>query len=187
MNKKKIGAKTFLYPMPIALVGTKASGKVNFMTIAYMGIVNHTPPMLSIALRESHYSNFGIKEYQEFSVNFPTQEMIKVVDYCGLTSGANTDKSQLFEVFYGGLEHAPLISECPLNLECKVLQMIEFDQRTTYIAEIMQAHCSEQYLTNGLPDMAKMKPLIFSMHDNVYWSLGEAIGTAWNIGLTYKP
>ena len=187
MDKQQIPVKTFIYPMPIFVIGAMLNGKPNYATIAYCGIVNHMPPMLSVALRKSHYTNFGIAENGTFSLNLPSQDMIKVVDYCGLVSGSNTDKSKLFDFFQGSLKSTPIIKDCPLNLECKVLQKIEFDMRVTYIAEIVNAYCEEKYLTNGLPDIKKMKPLVFSMHDNTYWAVGDFLGKAWNIGQDYMP
>ncbi|MGQ9721275.1 MAG: flavin reductase family protein [Candidatus Jordarchaeum sp.] len=107
MEKREIGAKTFLYPMPTTLVGANVGGKPNFLTIAYCGIVNHNPPAISIALSKRHYTNPGIRENKTFSVNIPSVEMVKITDYCGLVSGKNVDKSQLFDVFTVNLKLLP--------------------------------------------------------------------------------
>lgn len=186
MEKREIGAKTFLYPMPTTLVGANVGGKPNFLTIAYCGIVNHNPPAISIALSKRHYTNPGIRENKTFSVNIPSVEMVKITDYCGLVSGKNVDKSQLFDVFYGKLETAPMIKECPLNMECKLVQTLEFTVDEVFIGEIVAAYADERYLTDGLPDIKKINPIVFSMHDNKYWKVGEHIGRAWNIGKEFK-
>ncbi len=182
MEKLEIGAKTFLYPMPTTLVGANVGDKPNYLTVAYCGIVSHTPPTISIALGKAHYTNIGVKENSTFSVNIPSEELVKATDYCGLVSGHKVDKSELFETFYGKLKTAPMIRECPLNLECKLVQTLDFPMGEVFIGEIVAAYSEDQYLTNGLPDIKKMNPIIFSMPDNNYWKVGEHLARAWNIG-----
>jgi flavin reductase (DIM6/NTAB) family NADH-FMN oxidoreductase RutF len=186
MNKIEIGAKTFLYPMPTTLVGANIAGKPNYLVVAYCGIVNHSPPAISIALGKAHYTNIGIKENRTFSVNIPSEKLVKITDYCGLVSGHKVDKSDLFETFYGKLETAPMIRECPLNLECNLIQTVELSIDEVFIGEIVAAYSEDRYLTDNLPDIKKMKPIIFSMHDNSYWKVGEHLGSAWNVGKELK-
>jgi len=187
VDKVEIGAKTFLYPMPITLVGANIGVKPNFLANAYCGIMNHKPAIISVALGHSHYTNSGIKQNGTFSVNIPSVDMVKVTDYCGLYSGNKVDKSELFETFYGKLATAPMIKECPLNLECKLIQTLDFGWNEVFIGEIVEAYSDQRYLTNGLPDMQKMNPMAFSMHDNNYWKIGEHLARAWNVGKDFKP
>jgi len=186
MEKKDIGAKNFWYPMPITLVGANVNGKPNYLTIAFCGMVNLRPPAISVALNKAHYTNSGIRENKTFSVNIPSAEMAKITDYCGLVSGSKVDKSKLFETFYGKLKTAPMIRECPLNLECKLVQTLEFSVDEVFVGEIIAAYAEERYLTNGLPDIKKINPIVFSMHDNNYWKVGDLVGRAWNIGKKFK-
>ncbi|MEL7567750.1 MAG: flavin reductase family protein [Dehalobacterium sp.] len=187
MDKTKIGAKTLLYPMPTIIVGAKVDGKPNFLTVAWCGIVGIGPAMISITLGKNHYTNPGIKENGTFSVNIPSEELILVTDYCGIQSGKNTDKSNLFEVFYGQLETAPMIKECPLNLECKVIRIIDdLNADEIIIGEIVKTYCGSEYLTDNLPDIKKIKPILFSTQDKNYWSVGEHLGKAYSIGKDFK-
>jgi flavin reductase (DIM6/NTAB) family NADH-FMN oxidoreductase RutF len=183
MNKKPIGARTFLYPMPVVLVGAKVAGRPNYLPIAYCGIVQHTPPMIAVTLGKAHHTNAGIKENQTFSVNLPSEELLAVTDYCGLHTGRDTDKAALFSTFYGRLESAPMIEACPLNLECRLRQTLDFEgANEVFIGEIVEAYSSPEFLTDGLPDIRKLRSVVFSMHDNTYWSVGECLGKAWSIG-----
>jgi flavin reductase (DIM6/NTAB) family NADH-FMN oxidoreductase RutF len=187
MEKVRIGAKTFLYPMPTVLVGVNVGGKPNYVTIAYCGIAQHSPAMFSFSCGSTHFTAAGIKETGTFSVNIPSEEMVKVTDYCGMISGKSVDKGELFSTFYGKLENAPMIKECPLNLECRVVQAVDLGGNSELIiGEIVETYTTEQYLTNGLPDIRKIKPIIFTMHDNNYWQVGGHLGGAWNIGKDYK-
>ena len=172
--------------MPTVLAGTVVNGKANFLTVAYCGIVQHSPAMISVTLGKQHYTNSGIKENRSFSVNIPSENLMKVTDYCGIQSGEKVDKGSLFEVFYGELGNAPLIKECAVNLECRLVEILDFGgSNEIFIGEIVEAYCDGKYLTNGLPDIAKIKPILFSMHDNTYWSVGKQLGKAWSIGADY--
>jgi flavin reductase (DIM6/NTAB) family NADH-FMN oxidoreductase RutF len=104
------------------------------------------------------------------------------VDYCGIASGKNTDKSGVFEVFYGDLKTAPMIKECPVNLECKLVQTIELPTHYLFIGEIVASYADEQFLSTGKPDMQKINPLLLTMPDNHYWLIGKEAGHAWSDG-----
>jgi flavin reductase (DIM6/NTAB) family NADH-FMN oxidoreductase RutF len=111
--------------------------------------------------------------------------MVKIVDYIGCVSGEKVDKTKLFKVFYGKLGSAPMIEECHLSLECKVLKMLDlggFDD--IVIGEIVESYCDEECLTNNLPDIEKLKPCLLSMYENKYFGVGEYLGKAWSIGLS---
>ncbi len=185
MTKTALGPRPLLCPMPVVLVGAMVDGKANYCTVAYCGIVNHQPPMISIALATTHHTTVGIRDAGVFSVNIPSVNMVAVTDYCGLVSGKQTDKSNLFTTFPGTL-NVPLIAECPINLECQIHQALHpCAAETVFIGEIMQVYAGDDYLTDGEVDLAKIQPFAFSW-DNRYWSLGEPIGVAWEIGKTYR-
>jgi flavin reductase (DIM6/NTAB) family NADH-FMN oxidoreductase RutF len=187
-DKKTLGSKSFLYPMPVTLVGADVDGKPNFLTVAYIGIVNAKPGMVAFGSNRKHYTNKGILANRTFSINIPSRDQLEITDYIGLYSGAQIDKSKLFEVFYGKLGNAPLIVSCPLNLECRVTDVLDrggIDE--IFVGEIVESYCEEKYLTEGYPDVEKMKPALFSMYDNRYFSIGECIGRAWSMGKNYKP
>ena len=112
--------------------------------------------------------------------------MIERTDYCGLVSGKNEDKSSLFDIFYGPLQTAPMIQECPLSLECRLLNSVKHPTNTFYIGEIVASYTEEQYLTAGKPDIRKMNPLLLTMPDNRYWTVGEYAGDAWSAGKKLK-
>lgn len=182
MDKIKVDTKMISYPMPCSLLGTKVAGKVNFLTVAFFSMVGIKPPYIMAALAKSHYSNPGIKETGAFSINIPGTSMAEATDYCGMVSGRKFDKSNVFEVFYGEESGAPMIVECPYNLECKLVQTVDLPADELFIGEIIAAYTDNRYLTNGVPDMAKIDPLILSMPEMTYVSLGSPVGRAWGMG-----
>ncbi len=178
--KQSIGDKNCLYPMLTALVGALVDGKPNYITIAHVGIM--TPQSISLGVHKSHYTNRGIIKNECFSVNLPSEDMVKVTDYCGLVSGKKTDKSILFENFYGKLEKAPMIVECPINMECKLIEYVDMKTHDIFIGEVVATYCEDEYLTDDKVDFQKVRPIFFVMNDKSYWKIGEKIGCAWSEG-----
>jgi flavin reductase (DIM6/NTAB) family NADH-FMN oxidoreductase RutF len=186
MPKKEIKRACHLYPMPIVLVGAIKDGRANFMTAGFCGMVNIKPPVVVLGLERSHFTTAGIRETGTFSVNLPSTSMVTVTDYCGIASGHSVDKSGLFKVFYGKLETAPMIEECPLTMECKLMQEVDFGVDSAFLGEIVATYCDDEFMDGKMPDMAKLDPIIFSMGDSTYWKIGDKIGKAWSIGKGYK-
>jgi flavin reductase (DIM6/NTAB) family NADH-FMN oxidoreductase RutF len=185
MEKISISTNAFLYPMPMALVGAMVDGKPNFLAVGWIARVNFQPPLIAISLGP-HYTNKGIEEEKVFSVNIPDVSLLEKTDYCGLVSGKKTDKSQIFDVYYGQSAAAPLIRECPLSMVCRLFDQIKLPSNTLYIGEIVEAFSEERYLTDGKPDITKMRPFSLTMPDNAYWAVGENLGGAWSIGKKLK-
>ena len=185
--KIKLGGINVLYPTPTVLVGAIVEGKPNFLTIAHIGIVNHAKPFLiSMSLGKVHFTNAGIKENEAFSVNLPSENLVVKTDYVGMVSGKKTDKSGVFEIFYGELAKAPMIEDCSLNMECKLYDVYDTPTHDLFIGEIVETYAEESILSEGKVDIAKVKPLLFDMSSIKYWSLGESIADCWNVGKQMK-
>lgn len=185
--KKPLDGINVLYPTPTTIVGAIVEGKVNFITIAHIGIVNHARPyLISLSLAKAHYTNAGIRENKTFSVNIPNENLVVETDYVGIVSGKKTDKSSVFEVFYGDLENAPMITECPINMECKLYDVYDTPTHDLFIGEIVETYADESVLKNGKVDLARVKPLLFDMSSIKYWSIGKAVADCWNIGKQLK-
>lgn len=186
MNKIKMDSgAAFLYPMPMVLVGSVVGGKANFMAVGWVSRVNFKPPLFAVALGP-HHTNAGIDENKVFSINIPDVSLIEKTDYCGLVSGNRTDKSGLFSVFYGELDKAPLIKECPVCMSFSLYDAVRLPSNTLYIGEPREVFTEERYMTDNQLDIKKIKPFTLTMPDNHYWSVGENLGKAWGIGKTLK-
>jgi flavin reductase (DIM6/NTAB) family NADH-FMN oxidoreductase RutF len=172
--------------MPVSLVGAHVEGKPNFLAVAWFTMVSYKPPRIAIALGKGHYTNPGIKENKAFSVCLPSEDMAGLTDYCGIVSGKKADKSEIFDLFYGELKTAPMIRDCPLNVECTLVEIVESSLNEIFIGEIVGTYTDKRFLTDGKSDLKKMKPLILSQPDTTYWCLGEPLAKAWSIGKKYK-
>jgi flavin reductase (DIM6/NTAB) family NADH-FMN oxidoreductase RutF len=185
--KKKLAGINVLYPTPTTIVGAIVDNRPNFITIAHIGIVNNAKPyLISLSMAKPHYSNIGIKENKAFSVNLPSENLVVETDYIGLVSGKKTDKAEVFEIFYGSLPKAPMITACPVNMECTLFDIYDTPTHDLFIGEIIETYADEFVLKDGKVDLSKVKPLLFDMSSIQYWSIGNPLANCWNIGKKMK-
>ncbi|MGD9116256.1 MAG: flavin reductase family protein [Dehalococcoidia bacterium] len=186
MKKVKMGPQLMLWPHPTTLVGADVDGKPDFAAVAWAGVAAGTPPAVAVALQHPRYSLKGIRRNLTFSVNIPSRELVKETDYCGLISGAKTDKVEdcKFKVFYGQTPNAPLIEQCPINLECEVVHILNMGSHALVVGKVVETHVSEDCLTDGKADIDKVKPFVFA--PGGYHAVGETFAPAFKIGREIK-
>ena len=185
--KRKIGSQNVLYPTPVSIVGALVHGKPNFLNVSHVGILNASAPhMISLSMSKSHYTNDGIKEQRTFSVNILSTDQVAKADYVGIVSGWTADKSSVFEVFFGELETAPMIRDCPLSMECRLHDVYDLRTHDIMIGEVEATYADEAVLSGGHVDIAKVRPLLFDMGSRSYWSLGPPVGICWHAGRQYR-
>ncbi len=189
MSKVAIGPRPLLYPMPTVLVGAKVDGHPDFMAVAWCGIVNGRPPMISVALQHPRHTLKGIQQTFTFSVNIPSVDYVKETDYCGVTTGAKTDKVAdcKFKIYYGKLATAPLIEQFPVNLECHVVHTLDLGSHVLCIGQIDEVYVTDTCLSDGKPDVEKIRPFTWAVDPaNDYREFGRPIGKAFSIGKELK-
>lgn len=178
MSKVQLPGSTALFPVPAVMVSCGNIGfKPNIITIAWTGTVNSDPPMVSVSIRSSRHSYQLVKSSGEFVVNLPQIEQVNALDYCGVASGKTVDKfaeAKLTPVM-GTLTYAPLIIECPVNLECIVVRELDLGSHTMFVGEVKHVHIREEFLnTQGRVDHKKLQPVVYcSPH---YYSIGDIHG-----------
>lgn len=186
MDKVSVGAKTLLFPMPTVLVGANVGGKPNYMAVAWAGIACMAPPMVAVAINHSRHTNKGIHENKTFSVNIPSGKHVVETDYCGIASGSRVDKTQIFETFYGKARTAPLIRECPINMECELRHTLDLGSHELHVGEIIDVHVDNDCITDGMPDIKKLDPIIYAPGKSGYWHIGEFMAQGFSVGKEYK-
>lgn len=187
MNKITLGAQPYIYPMPTVIVGSLVDGSPNFLTVSYIGIVQHKPPMLAITIQKGHYTNAGIKENKSFSINIPNTKLLAKTDFLGMNTGSSVDKAALFNIFYGEMKNVPMIDETPINLECRLVDIIDLKSGSEiFLGEITQSYTQKKYMRRGYPYMKRLDPILFSINSNSYYSIGRRIGWAWKAGLKIR-
>ncbi len=130
-------------PKPTVLVtSADEKGKPDIITIAAVTAASHEPPMFVIAIRHDRYSHQLVDKTKEFVINVPTIKMVEQTNFCGKTSGriVNKFKEAKLTPIPGSVVKAPLIAECPINIECKVVQSIKPGTHTLYVGQVVAVH-----------------------------------------------
>lgn len=173
-EKKNIGNKLALYPMPVTVIGAEVNGKANWLLVAHVGIIGHDRILVSMS--DKHYTNQGIIESKKLSVNLVDRQMLPKADYVGSVSGANTDKSHVFP-YHWGENGSPVIDASPLVMECDVVDIYKSDGFDNFICSIANTYADADVLDgNGKLDYAKLKPVLFEFPTYSYIATGEVIG-----------
>lgn len=169
-----------VYPLPAVMVsvGTE-SGETNIITIAWTGTICTNPAMLYISVRPERHSYQMIKESGEFVVNLTTEALAYATDYCGVRSGKDVDKWKETGLTRGkanSLSYAPIIEECPVNIECKVTEVKELGSHHMFIAEVVSVQVSDEYMNETGKFCLNETGLMAYSHGE-YLSLGEKVGS----------
>lgn len=168
-----------LYPLPVVMVSvTDGVGNDNIITVAWTGTVCSDPPMLSVSIRPERHSYSMIKQTGEFVVNLVTRDLVYATDYCGVKSGREVDKFREMKLtrLPASQVKAPLIGESPVNLECRVSQVIPLGTHDMFLAEIVAVHADRQYMDEkGKFHLEQAEPVVYS--HGAYLATGENLGT----------
>lgn len=178
MGKVTLERAAFLAPAPILLMSTIGEdGSMNIMTLSWAGVACQTPPMVSVALRAERFSYSLVRETGEFALNIPPVSLLRAVDFCGVISGRQVNKfaeARLTPV--PGLKvRAPLIRECPVNLECVVRSSLVLGSHVLFLAEVVALHADEEVVEDGGVIMGRVAPLAYDPFGADYWSLKEVV------------
>jgi flavin reductase (DIM6/NTAB) family NADH-FMN oxidoreductase RutF len=189
MKKTKIDLMPMLFPHSVVLVGADVDGKADFATVAWVTVACGTPPFIAIALNKTRHSLKGIHQNMAFSVNIPSKAMVKETDYCGLVTGARTDKARdcNFTVSYGEVAGAPFIEQCPVNIGCNAEHIIKLGSHYLIAGAVKEILVSDDCLTEGKPDATKIGPIVYMSHPaSSYHAVGKFIAPAFRIGKEIK-
>lgn len=176
------GAKTWLYPMPVLIVGSyDADGRPNAMNAAWGGIYDNNQVMVCLA--HEHRTTENIKKSGAFTLSFATASTVVPCDYVGIVSQNDCpDKMSIagFHTVKSSHVNAPIIEELPMTVECK---LIKFNEDGILVGEIVNISADESILDgNGRIDAKKLDPIIYDSVSHAYWSFGEKVGQAFSDG-----
>lgn len=179
MSKELWKPGNMLYPLPVVMISVAdKEGKSNIITVAWAGTVCTNPPMVSISVRPERYSYDILKETGEFVINLTTKDLAYATDYCGVKSGRDVDKFKEMNLtpIPGEKVKAPLIKESPVNLECRVTQVLPLGSHDMFLAEVVAVYADKKYMDEkGKFHLEYAEPIVYS-HGS-YLATGETIGT----------
>ncbi|PLY04458.1 MAG: NADPH-flavin oxidoreductase [Desulfuromonas sp.] len=187
MEKRRLGPCVTFFPQPTTLITSVASdGAPDVMTASWVSIVSKTPPTVAVALNQGRLTYAQIRDSGCFVVNQAPASLALAADYCGLRSGRDADKFKIAGLTPVAASEvaAPLIEECPLNLECRYLKEVELGDYRLVLGEIVEVHAVEAaFAARTQGETAPFEPLVYLGGIREYWSLGECKAEAYKDGL----
>ncbi len=179
MGKEVWKPGNMLYPLPVVMVSVAdKEGNHNIITIAWAGTICSNPPMVSISVRPERHSYTMLKETGEFVINLTTKDLVYATDYCGVKSGRDIDKFKEMNLtaLPGDKVKAPLIAESPVNLECKVTEVIPLGSHDMFLAEVVAVHVDDKYMDEkGKFHLEQAEPIVYS--HGAYLETGKQLGS----------
>lgn len=179
MKKREFKGSVLLNPVPVVMITCRnKEGKDNVFTVAWTGTICTKPPMLSISIRPERLSYEYIKETMEFTVNMPHRKQTRETDFCGVRSGRQLDKIKEcgFTMVEGKDVNVPFIKECPVNIECKVKQIIPLGTHDIFLAEVVGSHVNENLMDENDKIHLEWANLISYSHGEYFPISNEPIG-----------
>lgn len=182
--KKNIGSVLALYPTPTVVVGTMIEDKPTWLLAGHVGIIGHD--RILVSLFNKHHTNQGIIKTGRLSINIVDKALLPRADYVGITSGAKTDKSQVF-AWHPGEAGTPVIEDSPLVMECEVTDNYKTETFDNFICKISNTYIEEDMLNaDGKVDYNKLKPVLFEMPTYSYLRTGDMIGKCTTLGKNFR-
>ena len=157
MSKIQLSPNTTLYPVPVVFITCGAGKQTNVFSLNRIASCNAEPPMISISVRPSRASHALIEASGEFVVNIPLPNMEVVSDFVGTTTMYKTDKwlETGLTRMPASQVTPPLLAECPVNLECRVVQQLQLPSHTLFVGQVVAIHADKSVLTaQGVVDFA---------------------------------
>ena len=179
MGKQYWRGGNMLYPVPAVMVSCgRPEERPNIITVAWAGTVCSSPAMVSISVRKERYSYDILKETGEFVINLITRDLTYATDFCGVRSGRDVDKFKEMKLTAvpASVVKAPMIGESPVNIECKVRQIMPLGSHDMFLADVVAVHADEKYMDeNHKFHLEQAEPIMYS-HGS-YFGCGELLGT----------
>ncbi len=176
---------TMIYPLPAVLVSCGASPEeYNLITVAWTGTICSEPAMCYISVRRERHSYELIKKNMSFVINLTTRDLAYATDWCGVRSGRNFNKFQEMKLTAvpAKMVQAPVIAESPVNIECRVKEIVSLGTHDMFIAEVLNVQADESLIDSesGKFDMDKTNLLVYA--HGQYYELGQALGKfGWTV------
>lgn len=176
---------TLIYPLPAVMVSCGDSiENYNILTISWVGTTCSNPAMCYISVRPERYSHPIIKKTGEFVINLTNEALARATDWCGVKSGKDFNKFEEMHLtpIAGKKVKAPIIAESPLNIECKVKQVIPLGSHDMFLAKVVNVQADEAYIDPDTDSFDLAKAKLIAYNHGEYFRLGEAIGKfGWSV------
>ncbi|MFX0010495.1 MAG: flavin reductase family protein [Candidatus Hermodarchaeota archaeon] len=174
-EKIKLSPSVAAFPMPAAVISVGLGDEANLITLAYVGKVCLSPPIIAISMQPKRHSYKLIEKHGEFVINYPSLSQLRETDYCGTRSGRNVNKWEDLKLTKekASIVQVPMVKEFPWNMECKVINKIELGSHVCYFGEVVATHCNSELIKGDSIDPEKVAT--FAYISGNYISLEQKI------------
>lgn len=179
MSKRELKKGTMVYPLPAVMVSCgNTPENYNIITIAWTGTICSEPPMCYVSIRKNRHSHQIIKDTGEFVINLTTTKLAYATDWCGVRSGKDFDKFKEMKLTPGKatVVNCPIIEESPLNIECRVTQIIELGSHDMFMAEVVAVTAEESHFDKETDAFLLANAEMITYMHGKYYSVGKKIG-----------
>lgn len=178
MARRSFKAGALTAPLPPVMVSVGDMESSNILTIGWTGILSTHPARTYISVRPQRHSYKMLKQTGEFVINLTTASQARTVDYVGIFTGAKVDKFSACSLTKIESDHvkAPTIAECPLALECRVVEVIPMGTHDVFIADILGISCDDSIIDSDGRIRLDKADLMAYAHGE-YFALGEKLGS----------
>eukprot|EP00727_Mastigamoeba_balamuthi_P004996 m51a1_g14495 hypothetical protein (292) ;mRNA; f:767228-768476 len=180
---------TSAFTTTMVVVGALVNGKPNFMAVSWCTPASIMPPCVAICCAKVHMTNRGIRASRAFSLSVPSRDLVAKTDYCGIKSGVEVDKSDIWRTAPGPATGAPLLYDCSVTCECSLSKSFDIGTHELFIGKVEHLYASplacEGHGVSKL-DVARMFPCLFSFSGPGYYDLGQRFAIPWSVGLSYE-
>lgn len=174
-----------IYPLPAAMISCgNLEENYNIFTASWVGTICTNPPMCYVSIRPERYSYEIIRKSMEFVINLTTEELAYQTDWCGVRSGREYDKFKEMNLTpaKSSVVQAPSIGESPLNIECKVKEILSLGSHDMFIADVVNVRADEQYIDIEIGKFHLEKTKLLAYSHGEYFKIGENIGHfGWSV------
>ncbi|NDV67823.1 flavin reductase family protein [Dysgonomonas sp. 25] len=174
-----------IYPLPAAMISCGSSEEdYNIFTASWVGTICTNPPMCYVSIRPERHSYEIIKRTMEFVINLTTEELAHATDWCGVRSGREYNKFEEMKLTpeRSSVVSAPCIAESPLNIECKVKEILSLGSHDMFIADVVNVRADEAYIDTETGKFHLEQTKLIAYSHGEYYKLGENIGHfGWSV------
>ena len=184
--RQSFGTTPMIFPTPVLMIGTyDDEGKPNLMNAAWGGVCCSDPPCVNVSVRKSRHTYAAISKRMAFTVGIASELSMRQADYVGIASGRDVDKFAVtgLTLVKSKLVDAPYAEEFPVILECRLSHVLELGVHTQFVGQILDVKVDTSVLDeDGLPDIMKIKPMVFDVSRKEYRGVGSLLGKAFSVG-----
>jgi flavin reductase (DIM6/NTAB) family NADH-FMN oxidoreductase RutF len=179
--KINVGSSKVNFPMPAVLISCQNETKLDIITISWISIISLNPPTIMVSFLKTRFSLSLIQKSGKFAVNVPNKSDVDLLNHCGTISGRDHDKflEVSYTYFYCKSDPlTPLIQECPINILCKTVKTIEYEDRIVLFSLVEEVLIDSEMITEKKQiELEKIKPFVYWMSGGQYWDIGSFIGS----------